>query len=195
MTKTRRSDRSSEDLVRRHGVTCGTPRRLGGESGQAATEFALILLPLLIVVGGIIYFGIGLNYWLDMNRIANQGARQAVVNHWPPQCPRGETSCATSTSTTACATVMAANSKADLQDVLRCQTRNNAAVTVCYPGKTPGGSTTDDPVIGDPVQVRMTAPFTFFFINKARITLTAKATMRLEQTPTLITNAGGPICP
>ena len=54
------------------------------ESGQATTEFALILFPLLILVGGIIYFGIGLNYWLDMNRVANQGARWAAVNNWPP---------------------------------------------------------------------------------------------------------------
>ena len=67
--------------------------RADRESGQAATEFALILIPLMIVVGGIIYFGIGLNYWLDMNRVANQGARWAAVNNWPPQCPRDETGC------------------------------------------------------------------------------------------------------
>ena len=53
-------------------------------------EFALILFPLLMVVAGIIYFGIGLNYWLDMNRVANQGARQAAVNNWPSQCPRSD---------------------------------------------------------------------------------------------------------
>ena len=29
-------------------------------------EFALILVPLLILVVGIIQFGIGLNYWLDI---------------------------------------------------------------------------------------------------------------------------------
>ena len=57
-------------------------------------EFALILIPLLILVVGIIQFGIGLNYWLDMQRIANQGARWAAVNNWPPDCPRGSTTCA-----------------------------------------------------------------------------------------------------
>ena len=46
-------------------------------------EFALILFPLLMLVAGIIQFGIGLNYWLDMQRIANQGARWAAVNNWP----------------------------------------------------------------------------------------------------------------
>ena len=53
------------------------------ESGQAMVEFALILVPLLIIVVGIIQFGIGLNYWLDMNRLANQGARWAVVELRP----------------------------------------------------------------------------------------------------------------
>jgi hypothetical protein len=182
----------------RLGFICGARRRQGRESGQATVEFALILFPLLMVVAGIIYFGIGLNYWLDMNRIANQGARQAVVNHWGPQCPRGESSCNNFTSTTACSTVMGTSppfkTNARLTEVLRCQTRNNAAVTICFPGKTPGGPTTDDPVIGDPVQVKITAPYTFFFINKARITLTARATMRLEQKPTLILNGGGPTC-
>ena len=46
-------------------------------------EFALILIPLLILVVGILQFGIGLNYWLDMNRLSNQGARWAVVNSYP----------------------------------------------------------------------------------------------------------------
>ena len=72
------------------------------ESGQATIEFALIFIPLMMVVGGIIYFGIGLNYWLDMNRVANQGARWAAVNNWPPQCPRGETICTNCNSATAC---------------------------------------------------------------------------------------------
>ena len=85
--------------MRRLGAICGAHRRHDRESGQATVEFALILLPLLMVVAGIIYFGIGLNYWLDMNRVANQGARQAVVNHWGPQCPRNETSCNNFTST------------------------------------------------------------------------------------------------
>ena len=53
------------------------------ESGQATIEFALILVPLMMVVAGIILFGIGLNYWLDINRLSNQGARWAAVNAYP----------------------------------------------------------------------------------------------------------------
>ena len=165
------------------------------ESGQAMVEFALILLPLLMLVGGIIYFGIGLNYWLNMNRVANQGARQAVVNNWPPQCPRDSTpgyDCNSSTASTPCATVLATDSRARLQDVLRCQTRNPVTVGFCYPGKAPSAAT-----IGDPVAVRLTAPYTFFFVDSFGITLKATATMRLEHNPmgSLETGAGGPICP
>jgi hypothetical protein len=159
-------------------------------------EFALILFPLLMVVAGIIYFGIGLNQWLDMNRIANQGARQAAVNNWPNQCPRSTVSgysCATSNTGTACALVMASNSRARLQDVLRCQVRQSPDVTICYPGKTP--STVE---IGDPVKVTLSEPFKFFFMDSLTVTLRASATMRLEQAPTLITGAVSPpggVCP
>jgi len=80
-----RSDRSLRGLVKTHDHI-GARRRQDRESGQATVEFALILFPLLILVGGIIYFGIGLHYWLDAQRIANQGARWAAVNNWPPDC-------------------------------------------------------------------------------------------------------------
>jgi Flp pilus assembly protein TadG len=162
-------------------------------------EFALILIPLLMLVGGIIYFGIGLNRWLDMNRVANQGARQAVVNNWPPQCVRNETpgyNCNSSNSTTPCSTVMAANSAARLQDVLRCQTRANATVTICFPGKNPGQSPPNGPTTGDPVRVQLTSPYKFFFFDSFRVNLKANATMRLERRPmaSITAGAGGPIC-
>jgi Tfp pilus assembly protein PilX len=159
------------------------------EEGQVLVEFALIVPLFLMIVIGILYFGIGLNVWLDMNRAANQGARQAIVNHWSPYCQRGETSCTNSSSATPCSAVLATNSRARLQDVLRCQTRGNPAVTVCYPGKAPANAT-----IGDPVRVKLTAPYTFFFMRRLGITLSATAATRLEQVPTLITDAGGPAC-
>jgi Flp pilus assembly protein TadG len=167
-------------------------RMLKREEGQALVEFALIAPVFLMIVVGIIYFGIGLNYWLDMNRAANQGARQAVVNHWPPYCLRGAASCDNSSATTPCSAVLATNSRARLQDVIRCQTRNNAAVTICFRGKLPADAT-----VGDPVRVKLTAPFRFFFMQQLGITLTATAAMRLEQKPELITaapDAQGPTC-
>ena len=64
------------------------PRRAERESGQALVEFALILPLFLLIVVGIIQFGVALNFWLDMQRIANQGARWAVVDRYP--LPRRE---------------------------------------------------------------------------------------------------------
>jgi len=147
-------------------------------------EFALILFPLLILVAGIIQFGIGLNYWLDMQRIANQGARWAAVNNWPPDCPRGSTSC---TNNPPCSP-RAQPSHATLQNTLRCQAltnglRSSVSVTVCYPA----GSVKT----GDPVRVRLSSPFTFVpILNIGTINLEANATMRQELTnPNLITGA------
>ena len=176
-----RSDRSLEELVKTRDLI-STPSRRSSESGQATTEFALILFPLLILVAGIIQFGIGLNYWLDMQRIANQGARWAAVNNWPPDCPRGSSSC---------------GSPNTLQETLERQVLTaglESAITieVCYP------ATTKD--AGDPVKVHLEAPFTFVpILGIGTITLGADATMRLErsQEPALgglITGAVLPTC-
>ena len=107
-----------------------SPCRHTRESGQAMVEFALVLFPLLLLVAGIIQFGIALNYWLDMQRIANQGARWAAVNNWPPDCPRGSTSCASPNT---------------LQQTLQRQMlaaglQNNptTSVQLCYPDVTKG---------------------------------------------------------
>ena len=125
------------------GSLIASPRWSGGvrhrrqdESGQAMVEFALILFPLLIIVAGIIQFGIGLNYWLDMQRIANQGARWAAVNNWPPECLRTDSTC---TQQPACSGV--ARSRVKLQDTLKCMAltkglQQGVVVNICYPAGT-----------------------------------------------------------
>jgi len=138
------------------------------ESGQAMVEFALILFPLLLLVAGIIQFGIGLNYWLDLQRVSNQGARWAAVNNWPPDCPRGSASCATPDTLQESLVRMA------IADGLQ----DSVQVEVCYP-LTPGAT---EAKIGDPVRVRMETPFTFVpILGIGTITLRGEATMRLEQ--------------
>jgi hypothetical protein len=126
-------------------------------------EFALILFPLLLLVAGIIQFGIALNYWLDMQRLANQGARWAVVNAYPG-CPRtGPNSPCTPS----------------LQQYIACQpiaTALKPTVAISFPN----GSTEDD--VGDPVKVSLSTPFTFVpIVEIGTFTLRASATMRLEQ--------------
>lgn len=151
----------------------GMRRRRDSERGQATVEFALILFPFLILVGGIIWFGIGLNYWLDMQRIANQGARWAAVNNWPPDCLRGTQ------------IPPGCPSPNTLQETLERQAiagglEDSVTAQVCYPS---AGSKN----VGDPVRVRLSAPFTLFWVTDSfQLELVAEATMRLEQKPTLI---------
>jgi Flp pilus assembly protein TadG len=180
------SDRRAGTSVTRHDLK-GVPRPLRhGESGQAMVEFALILFPLLILVVGVIQFGIGLNYWLDENRIANQGARFAVVNAWPG-CERTDAadSC---TNTPACGTAVTPAMNQSLVNYLRCQAitqglRSSATVTVCYPDD--GDPATQVGQVGTPVRVRVETPFTFVpILNIGTITLRGNATMRLEQDET-----------
>ncbi|MDQ3691279.1 MAG: pilus assembly protein [Chloroflexota bacterium] len=154
----------------------GAVRRRDRERGQALVEFALILPLFLMIVVGIIQFGLALNFWLDMQRIANQGARWAVVNEYPG-CPRsGPNTLACGTSTT-------------LQEYLaneRVAQGENLDVSICFPS---GTSTA-----GQPVKVKITQPLNFLavvtFFRHAdgsdrglSFDLHAEATMRLEQTP------------
>ena len=156
-------------------------RRAGdGERGQAMVEFALILFPLLLIVAGIIQFGIGLNYWLDMQRIANQGARWAAVNNWPPDCPR-------LSAPGTCGNWPSVKTKTLQQYIINAAVadglKKSVSVKVCYPS-----SGVDDP--GYPVRVRLTQPFDLLpILGVGSIDLKADATMRLEQDPTLITGA------
>jgi TadE-like protein len=165
------SDRSLRRLVKIRDLMT-LRRRQNPESGQATTEFALILFPLLILVAGIIYFGIGLNYWLDMQRIANQGARWAAVNNWPPDCPVGSTvgDCDGSPYRT----LQESLKRMAIADGLE----SSVTAKVCYPTGNRGA--------GEPVRVRLESDFTFFFIDRVRVKLVGEATMRLEQSQEVV---------
>ena len=172
MFRPHRSDRSTRVLVRLRDLTAARRHRQDPESGQAMVEFGLILIPLLILVVGIIQFGIGLNYWLDMQRIANQGARWAAVNNWPPNCPVGSTvgDCDGTPNPTLQTTLV--------QEALTQGLQNNVTVQVCYPASTP--SVTE--IAGNPVRVRMDSPFKLLpILGWGTINLRSEATMRLEQ--------------
>jgi Flp pilus assembly protein TadG len=150
------------------------------ERGQALVEFALVLLPLLLIVVGILQFGIGLNYWLDEQRIANQGARWAVVNAWP--------GCARTLPAGSCTAIPACTSaptNTTLANYLECQAitqglRNSVSVAICYPDD---GDPSNDGAVGSPVRVMVETPYEFVpLLGIGTITLRGSATMRLEQT-------------
>lgn len=51
-----------------------------GDSGAAAVEFALILLPLLLLVGGIIDFGFAFNAQVSLTHAAREGVRVEALD-------------------------------------------------------------------------------------------------------------------
>ena len=138
-------------------------RKIGNERGQAMVEFAIAAPVFVLLVAGIIQFGVAINYWFDLNRIANQGARWAVVNAYPG-CPRTgpDTTCTPS-----------------LQQYLSCEPAPSALkpnVTISFPA----GATADN--VGDPVKVKVSSPWKFVpIIGIGTLNLTAEATMRIEQ--------------
>jgi hypothetical protein len=142
---------------------CDTP--CPSERGQVLVEFAIVAPFLALVVGGVLQFGVALNYWHDMHRIANEGARWAAVNEYPG-CPGDGPA-------TPC--------EPTLQTYLGRQPRADASVAICYEEQNgvPG------PAREEPVTVRLTAPFTLIpLVDIGTIDLTAAATMRLEEEPT-----------
>jgi hypothetical protein len=50
------------------------------EKGQAAVEFALVVPLVCILILFFVDFAKAMNFWLDANRVANEGARLAAVN-------------------------------------------------------------------------------------------------------------------
>ena len=58
-------------------------RRLRQECGTAVVEFALVSVPLFLIVFGIVDFGRALNYYNNLTQLAGQGARAAAVDRNP----------------------------------------------------------------------------------------------------------------
>jgi hypothetical protein len=145
------------------------------EEGQALVEFALIAPLFLLLVAGIIQFGVALNYWLDMQRIANQGARWAVVNSYPG-CPRSGPDAPCSPT---------------LQEYLASAPVSGGlapTVQICFEEQngSPSGA-----AVGDPVTVRLTSQFDFVpIVQIGQLELRGVATMRVEQPPTRYTATG-----
>ena len=143
------------------------------ERGQALVEFALIAPLFLVIVVGVIQFGIGLNYWLDLNRIANQGARWAVVNKYP--------GC---NGTPPCSPTLEEFLEQD--QVLSSGIDPDAEI--CFVESATGA-------VGEPVRVRIRHEFGFLAIlDMASISLKGEATMRIEQPPTVLDSQGVDQC-
>jgi Flp pilus assembly protein TadG len=132
------------------------------ERGAAVVEFAVLVPVLLLIVFGVVDFGLAMNTVNNETQLANEGARWAVVDKNP--------------------------GAGTLQDYIKSrgstsQIREDAAVCISFPS-----SSTN---VGDPVLVTVSIEHTFIPYLKnvlpshvASKTLTGSAAMRLEQTPT-----------
>ncbi len=153
------------------------------ERGQAMVEFALIAPLFIMLVAGIIQFGVVLNFWLDMQRIANQGARWAVVDGYPG-CPRtGPTGCSPT-----------------LQEYLESEPVSGGldpcGVEISFPDPDGAGPGIGEAKSGNPVKVRLEDTFTLVPILKiGTLTLGADATMRQEWKATHYQPGDNIICP
>ena len=142
--------------------------RLRSERGQAAVEFALVVPVLCLVVLALIDFGKAINYWLDANHLANEGARLAAVLGDSAQ-----------PSPTLTQWVQQQAETSELRDGTGSVTSPAKICVTFLPG--PTGTTGQ---IGDPVKVTVSAPYKWIpFVGAGTFTISANATMRLERQP------------
>ena len=142
-------------------------RRLRNESGQAVVEFALVVPLICLLIVAIFHFGKVMNYWLDLNHVASEGARKAAVNTFASD-GEYDTYLRDRLETT------------ELRTGGTSSIPNPATIAVCL---------TEGPDVGDPVTVQVTADYSLPF--GATITLRGNATMRMEQSADF---AGGGPC-
>lgn len=139
-------------------------RRLGGESGQAVIEFALVVPLLCLLIVAIFHFAKVMNYWLDLNHVASYGAREAAVN-W---CGFDEPDCGDADFDTYLRPRLETG---ELQTGGTTSIPNPATIAVCL---------TEGAEVGDPVTVQVAAEYALPLIG-ATIPLRGTATMRMEQ--------------
>ena len=138
------------------------------EQGAVMVEFALVLVPLLIVVLGIIQFGLVLNAKIDETHLTRDGARYAAVNQNPDPGLGSLQDYILS--------------KADTQDL-----RDNAQVCLDFLTNPETGTSGE---VGDPVEMTMSYTYNLlpFLGNKLATTgltvdVVSRGTMRLEAPP------------
>jgi Flp pilus assembly protein TadG len=136
------------------------------EDGQALVEFALVLPILLLVVFGIVQFGLALNSANNQTQVANAVARYAIVDENP-----------------------GAKENESLQQWGKSQEYQNST-SLSSEGKVclsfPSGKE-----VGDPVEVVVTSTTNWLPVLNVgpSTTITGKAYMRLEAAPTNIETA------
>jgi len=150
-------------------------RRAREERGTAVVEFALVLLPLCLIVFGILDFGRALNYYNNLTQIAGQGARAASVDRNLDGTPLDAT----------------------FATQLACEAGSPELKKGITVQMTTAPPSTDTQPAGKPVTVTANYTFTFIpLVHAVSINLSAASTQRWEAgnpPPTGVTAAG--TCP
>jgi Flp pilus assembly protein TadG len=76
----------------------GRDRQVGREHGAVAVEFALVVPLLLVLVFGIIEFGVVFANQISTRQGTREAARQGAVRNWGTPCPAGQPLAATGTA-------------------------------------------------------------------------------------------------
>lgn len=140
-------------------------RRAGTESGQALVEFALILLPLLVIVFGIIKFGILFGQYVTLTNATAYGARTLAVNRGAGTGPPNACSMAQTALDTAATTL------------------NTSQITITESFPSPDTSTCNALVAGDTATLQATYPcnMQILFLNVwPSCQMTAVTSVRIE---------------
>jgi Flp pilus assembly protein TadG len=143
-------------------------------------EFALVAPLLFVLIFGTIDFGRAFHYWNVTQQMANDGARLAAVNSSVPS----SFTCPTSTSLTFQCYLQSQADTSELSSGGSSWLTKGAKVCITFP------SSSTTPLVGDPVQVQITAsynwlPVDWYFSSSPPTTTTiaGTATMRLEAIP------------
>jgi len=164
------------------GPGCTTrPKRSGGlrlsrlvrrERGQALVEFAIVLPLLLLLVLGVVDFGLAYNYKNDQTSLANQALRYAVVNHCDP-CAVNQTIEQYIPTTADSPQLENGGSGWGIQTP-------GVQVSICRP-KLADGVTDSPATVGQPIEAVATSQYDWLpFLNLGNVTIQSTAIGRVE---------------
>jgi Flp pilus assembly protein TadG len=175
------------------------------ERGQATIEFAIVLPLVLLLIAGLIEFGKGFNYWLNLNHLASEGARWVAVDKVPAHgvAPANQNP----TINTLRTYLVDQITTKELQNGVKWDIGGTPAqqtdnvynnISVCF---TPTDDPDDPPRVGDEVRVRINTKYTLPIVGSVanfanslfgggpssfgNLTLNGSATVRLEQPPSI----------
>jgi hypothetical protein len=134
--------------------------RLRRESGQGVVEFGMVVPLLCVLVLVFVDFAKAMNYWLDLNHVAAEGARKAAVNQFP-------------TATEYQNYIRDRLETAELKSGGTDSVPSGAEIAICLP---------EGSDVGDPVTVQVSVGYDWVpFIDSGAFNIKGTATMRLEQ--------------